>query len=98
MCNPTYKLKLHKTYYDKGFFNLGVAVSRFVRKTSGPARLLLGAKQIPFEVSVNREANQNGTPRVMGGVKVRDWIQKNLQEMQTVDVEIIDPNTYWLRN
>jgi len=97
MSKPVYDLKLHKTYYDKGFFNLGVDVSGFVRKTSGLATLLLGEKRTPVRVTVNREANQNGTPRIMGGVQVRDWIQKNLRELETVHVEILDPETIWLR-
>lgn len=40
---PVYKLTLHKTYYDKGFFNLGVDVDRFVRADSGPVSILLAS-------------------------------------------------------
>jgi hypothetical protein len=97
MGNPVYRLTLQRTYYDKGFFNLGVDVSGFVRKTSGPATLLLGPNRVPVQVGVNRDANQNGTPRIMGGANVRDWIQRNLREMEVVNVEILDLETYWLR-
>ena len=36
MTYPVYELTLHKTYYDKGFFNLGVEVERLL-----PAHFLL---------------------------------------------------------
>ena len=61
--SPEYKLTLHKTYYDKGFFNLGVEIERFVRPSSGPIKILLGYSKEQINGRVDREANQNGTPR-----------------------------------
>lgn len=95
MTNPKYQLTLHKTYYDKGFFNLGVDVDRYVRPTSGPAKLLLGSSKTTYPVTVNRDANINGTPRIMGGPSVRDWIQRHHKEKDVVDVvtvEILAPD------
>ena len=80
MSHPKYQLTLHKTYYDKGFFNLGVDVARFVRPESGDGELLLGPSKARFPVTVNREANRNGSPRILGGPSVRDWIQRNKKE------------------
>lgn len=97
MTKPTYELTLRKTYYDKGFFNLGVAVDRFVRKDSGPARLALGESRSAIPVRVNREANLNGTPRIMGGESLRNWLQRNCREGEVVVVEILSPAEYWLR-
>ena len=96
MSDVVYMLTLHKTYYDKGFFNLGVDVDRFVRKDSGPAVLLLGESRASFDVHVNREANRNGTARVMGGVAVREWLQRNLRQGDLVEVHIIAPDRFWL--
>lgn len=94
MDKPTYKLTLHKTYYDKGFFNLGVSVDRFVRKDSGPAKLVLAGSSRTLTVTVNRDANQNGTPRVMGGAELRNWIQRNFEQGDTIDIVIESPTHY----
>ncbi len=66
---PVYLLTLGKTYYDKGFFNLGVEVDRYVRRDSGPITLALGHKSHIIEGHVNREANPNGTPAHMASTK-----------------------------
>ena len=94
MTKPSYKLTLHKTYYDKGFFNLGVSVERFVRKDSGPAKVLLGGSARTLDVTVNRDANQNGTPRIMGGSELRNWLQKNFDLGDTVDIVIESPTRF----
>lgn len=96
MSNPTYQLTLHKTYYDNGFFNLGVDVDRYVRTTSGPAKLQLGKSKVTYPATVNRKANLNGTPRIMGGPSVRDWLQRNFKEKDIVTVEIVAPDQFWL--
>ncbi|PCI33523.1 MAG: hypothetical protein COB54_04280 [Alphaproteobacteria bacterium] len=97
MILPIYKLMLHKTYYDKGFFNLGVDVDRFVRKGNGSIDILLGTSKEKIEGKVNRNANLNGTPRIFGGIKLRDWIWRNFQFKDIVDVIIIEPNIIWLK-
>ena len=94
---PNYKLTLHKTYYDQGFFNLGVAVDQFVRPDSGEARLKLGEAGVVIDVKVNREANENGTPRVLGGPTLRNWLQSNFNQGDTVIVEIESPIEYSLK-
>jgi hypothetical protein len=63
---PTFNLTLQKTYFKMGFFNVGVSYDRHVRKTEGPVRLRLGRDGKEVEARVDRHANQNGTPRIMG--------------------------------
>ena len=94
MTKPSYKLTLHKTYYDMGFFNLGVSVDRFVRGDSGQAKLVLGDSARTLDVTVNRNANQNGTPRIVGGAELRTWMQKSFELGDTVDVVIESPTTF----
>ena len=74
-----------------------MSIERYVRKQSGRAKLLLGDARVPFDVTVNREANNNGTPRIMGGAAVRDWLQRNYRELDMVDVEVLSPTEFWLR-
>ena len=44
MPNPVYELTLHKTYYDDGFFNLGVGVEGLVRPDNGPVTIELASE------------------------------------------------------
>lgn len=94
---PIYVLALHKTYYDKGFLNLGVDVDRHVRRDSGPIVLLLGQAKVRVDARVHRDANQNGTPRVHAGVALRDWFQRNFALKDKVEVHITSPHELWLR-
>lgn len=95
--SPTYRLTLRKTYYEKGFFNLGVAVERFIRPDSGPITIFLGKSQAELIGRVNREANTNGTPRIMGGPELRNWIQRKFFLLDIVDVVVIAPDRIWLK-
>ena len=95
--SPIYQLTLHKTYYDHGFFNLGVAVDRFVRQDSGPISIFLGESQSQLLGKVNREANVNGTPRIMGGPELRNWFQSRFALLDSVDVLIIAPDKLWIK-
>lgn len=97
MSKPTYKLTIHKTYYDQGFFNLGVDVNHFVRPDPGVARLKLGDSGATIEVKVNRSANRNGTPRILGGAVLRNWIQRNFEVGEVVDIEIDSPVNFSLK-
>lgn len=89
--NPIYNLTLHKTYYEKGLFNLGVSVNRYVRPTSGPIKITLGRTNQIIEGQVNRDANPNGTPRVSGGNELRDWFINNYSLKDQVNIEILSP-------
>lgn len=91
MTFPVYDLTLHKTYYEKGFFNLGVSVDKFVRPQSGEVKLILGTSKLVLNGKVDREANRNGTPRIHGGIELRDWFFKNYKLKDQVKVTVISP-------
>lgn len=84
-----FPLKLHKTYYNQGFFNLRVDWDRIVRKDNGPVviELLFGHK---LEWWVDRSANPNGTARVFGRVELRNWFQRHYRQGDVVEI-ILDP-------
>lgn len=92
MTFPTYNLTLHKTYYEKGFFNLGVDVDKYVRPKSGEIKLVLGASRRVLMGKVDREANVNGTPRVFGGPELRNWFFKNYKMKDQVVITILNTN------
>lgn len=98
MSKPTYELTLHKTYFDTGFFNLGVSIERFIRKDGGPIKLRLGSSRRELDARVDRTCNKNGTPRVLGGPELRNWFQANFGLKDVVIVEVVNPTDLWLRS
>jgi len=85
---PTFALTLQRTYYKMGFFNVGVTYDRHVRRTEGPVRIRLGHDGPEIEGRVDRQANQNGTARVMGGASLKRWFQANFEPMDIVAVDL----------
>ncbi|MGI0016747.1 MAG: hypothetical protein ACREBU_25265 [Nitrososphaera sp.] len=86
-----FPLKLHKTYYERGFFNVTVEYDKFVRSTEGTVDIVLsGNKHITG--NINRSANKNGTARIMGGVQLRNWFQENFQVNDTIEVDLTLPD------
>ena len=96
MTNPVYQLTLHKTYYDQGFFNLGVSVESLVRPDNGPIMIELGGSHRRIEGRVDRNANQNGTPRIFGGAELRNWLQNTFSESDRVEVHVRRPDLLWI--
>lgn len=87
--HPTYHLKLEKSYYNKGFFNIPVAFDGYIRDNDGPVTLVLGGREI--ETQVNRRANMNGTARLNRRAELRDWFQRNFSLGDTVRVTFVSP-------
>lgn len=85
---PIFRLRLQPTYYKQGFFNVTVAFDRYVRGTEGPIPLKLGRTGEIIEATINRRANENGTPRILGGTKLRDWFQMQFEPMAVVGVDL----------
>lgn len=83
-----FKLKLQKTYFQQGFFNVTVDFDRFVRSSEGPVQLRLGRNGLAIQGTINRRANQNATARIRGGPKLRDWFMSNFEVMDTVVVDL----------
>ena len=74
--NSVFPLRLEKTYYSKGFFNITREFDHLVRSDDGSITLRLGRDE-SIKGYVNRRANINGTARVRGGARLRDWFQQN---------------------
>jgi len=85
---PIFALKLQQTYFKQGFFNVVIDYDRYVRKTDGPVRLRLGRNGTECGAKVNRRVNANGTARILGGVPLRTWVQKNFAPLDTVMVDL----------
>lgn len=85
---PIFNLTLHRTYYNQGFFNVTVDFDRFVRPQEGPVVLRLGLRGPEIKGLINRRANRNGTPRIIGHSGLRNWFQKNFEPMGIVAVDL----------
>ena len=93
---PKYELTLHKTYYDKGFFNLGIDVDTNIQPKNGSIRIFLGESKKEISGRLNRDANLNSTPRIYGGNELKSWIQNNFSLKDLVLVHILAPDTVWI--
>lgn len=87
----TFQLTLHPTYYEKGFFNVPVAEAQRFGDDGENIEIYLGNYNDPITGVINRKANSNGTPRIMGGRLLRDWINNNYNQMDVIRVSLISP-------
>lgn len=85
---PIFTLRLQPTYYKMGFFNVTVDFDRYVRSSEGPVQLRLGDSGQVIEGRIDRHANPNGTARILGGVRLRDWFQRKFEEGDRVSVDL----------
>ena len=88
MDEKVFPLTVHETYYKSGFFNVPVAFDRCVNWSEGSIKNVVGEAQRLIEGKINRSANDNGTPRIMGGTALRDWFQRNCKEGDIVKVDL----------
>ena len=83
-------ITLGETYYKRGFFNVGVADADRIGDDREPIAILLpGGGRV--DGYIDRRAQGNGTPRIIGRSALRDWLQSNYRERDTVPLEIITP-------
>jgi hypothetical protein len=85
---PHFEVRLGQAYWNNGFFNVGVDFDRYFDKHNKPINIFLGDEHSAVSGYINREANPNGTPRIMGGITMKEWIQRNAKFGGTITVEI----------
>ncbi len=87
--NPIFYLRLEKTYYGRGFFNVIREFAHLVGD-EGPVTLVLSdGSQIAGRI--DRSANQNRTPRIMGRAALRNWFQGNYSPGDRVPIRFDTP-------
>lgn len=84
-------IKMGATYWDKGFFNVGVDGTDVLGADGQTIELYCGEADAPILGTINRRANLNGTPRIFGGKALRDWIQANLVRDGLMRVDVLTP-------
>ena len=90
----TFEVKLGIAYYNQGFFNVSQKHSDDFGADKVLIEIQLGDnnKNI-IQRKINRTANNNGTPRIMGGKSLTDWIQKNYKLYDILIVNILTNGT-----
>jgi hypothetical protein len=89
----TFSFVLQPTYFKSGFFNAGVSSQKFLGGDGETIELFLGAATNPVLGTINRRANLNATPRIMGGTRLRDWFASVAAPMSEVVVMVMSPNS-----
>lgn len=87
-----FPLTIHETYYRTGFFNVPIAWSTFLAGDKADVMIYCGPEKQAVRAKVNRSANANGAPRIMGGVPLKEWFQTG-EPMRIVMVRVLNPNT-----
>lgn len=88
----TINILLGQAYYNQGFFNVGREYSEMFGADNANIDIQLGSSEDKtIQGYINRTANQNGTPRIMGGKELRNWVKSTFQPDDTMRVDIISP-------
>lgn len=88
----TINILLGQAYYNQGFFNVGRDHSEMFGSDNATIDIQLGTNgEATIQGYINRTANKNGTPRIMGGKELRIWIKNNFKPNDTMKVDIISP-------
>ena len=85
----SFRLTLQKTYFNRGFFNVGVANSNLFGSDGQEIEIFCGSSEQPIIGTINRTANINKTPRIMGRRGLRDWMHQEMHEMQESVITVL---------
>ena len=86
----SFDVKIGNTYYNQGFFNVGVKHQSLFGADGDNIEINLTDGSTIFGY-INRNVNTNNTPRIMGGKDLRDWIQSKFSINDTLKVEVLSP-------
>ncbi len=91
--HQTFTIELHKTYYNMGFFNVSVQHEHLFGSDGEELSIFLqDQRNHPLIGHINRTANQNHTPRIMGTKHLRDWFQNNFSMNDLIKIVILSKN------
>jgi hypothetical protein len=89
----TMPLILQVTYFNQGFFNVPVEYQRYFGNDLEKIDIYCGEEQSFVAGYINRTANSNATPRIMGGIQLKRWMHKASHAMGAIDVVIQSPTS-----
>lgn len=89
----TFHFTLQPTYFRSGFFNVGVTSQKHIGSDGETIELYIGDSTQPVLGTINRRANNNGTPRIMGGTALRDWFQATSIPKDKIFFQVFSPTS-----
>ena len=95
---PSYRFLVGYHYIDKGFFNVPQRYARLFGDDQQKIRIMCGRERLTIHGHIDRSANTNAAPRIVGGRKLKRWFQDNSGINNPVDIDILAPNAVWIRN
>jgi hypothetical protein len=87
----SFPFTLQPTYKSRGFFNVPVTSASLFGSDGETIELFLGDASQPVLGGINRTANRNASPRIMGGRLVRDWFA--MLDAKTLQVGVMSPTS-----
>lgn len=88
---------LEQTYYNTGFFNVSVTHQHHFGGNGQQIELFVGDEMLPVIGTINRTANRNCSPRIMGGVGLRTLIQAKWNVGHVIQVDVLSPTSFRLK-
>lgn len=90
----SFTVRLGKTYYERGFFNVPVAFSRQFGAHGASVELHCGDERVRLHAVLDRKANQqSGTPRLYGKSELAYWFQRRFQLDDLLKVTVLGPTS-----
>lgn len=94
---PSFTVTIGRTYFRQGFFNVPVDYARYFAAHGADIRITVPGHPTPIVGHINRTVNANDTPRIMGGVRLRDWLQERLRLNGRLRVVVVNPQEIEVR-
>lgn len=92
--DTTFTVRLGRTYYERGFFNVPVTYSKLFGSHRATVELYCGAERAHVRAILDRKANQqSGTPRIYGNSELASWLQRYFQLDEMLKVTVLSPTT-----
>ena len=85
----TFVVRVGKAYFRQGFFNVPIDHTHDFPADGRVVEIQLQRSGSLLRAKVNRRANSNGTPRIMGGIGLRDWFRGTVQIGASIRVRVL---------
>ena len=84
--NTTFQFQVRTTYFKQGFFNVPAKYAQAFGSDRDRIEIYCGENQELVQGYINRSVNLNNTPRIMGGVQLRQWFNSDFRSGLTVTI------------
>ncbi|MCE0826583.1 GIY-YIG nuclease family protein [Buttiauxella sp. A2-C2_NF] len=90
---PIYNFNMANTYWQRGFFNVTIAASHEFGEDGAMIKIINSNTNTSLTAIINRTANTNKVPRIMGGIDLRSFFQRNFNVGDTINYRMFSPSS-----